>query len=146
MMLPYILDQIPEQLGRLFGKLAGWKPEGKLILLEVTESGDARLNGTVITGTLARITSISQQSSGHTGACAIVKLDASLNYRGREITWLFVDPRFSGHGVHRLLLTWSAVNVFPIDDEQSPNQIAWKDMIAICLMKLRRTDGLKPFP
>mgnify|MGYP003476632878 FL=1 len=37
MLLPGFLDLIPDQVGKLLARILGWYPEGKHVILRVTE-------------------------------------------------------------------------------------------------------------
>jgi hypothetical protein len=141
MLLPYFLDRIPEQLGRLYAKLTDWHPEGKNILLAIDESGDPTLFGTIISGVITRLENVNPIPSSvhdYNPPYAIIQLDSPLNYQGRKIESLGVQPRFYGHGFFRLLITWNVVNIYPVHNSIAGDQLSWDSMIAIGLMKLAR--------
>lgn len=134
MMLPSIFDVVPELIGMLLSKLIKWRPEGKRVLIAIEECGDPSLIGKIITGKIQRV------NYNHVGKPhdAIIQLDQPLNLVGQSINWLVAVPRFKGHGLHRLLVTWSVVHVFPIDTPESANKLSWESMIAISVMKLEK--------
>lgn len=134
MMLPYFFDIIPEQIGMVLSKLIKWKPEEKRVLLAIEESGDPALNGKIISGKITRA------NYNHLGKPhdAIIQLDSPLNILGQSVVWIVAFPRFKGHGLYRLLVTWSVVHIFPIETPESANKVLWENMVAISLMKLER--------
>jgi hypothetical protein len=134
MMLPYLFDVVPEQIGMVLSKLIKWQPEEKRVLLAIEESGDPTFNGKIISGKIMRV------NYNHLGKPhdAIIQLDSPLNILGRSIIWIVASPRFKGHGLYRLLVTWSVVHIFPIDTPELANELVWENMIAISLMKLER--------
>ncbi len=54
MLLPGPFDLIPDMLGRLLAKVFSWHPEGKRVLLRVTE-GEQGFYGMIVTGTVDRV-------------------------------------------------------------------------------------------
>lgn len=134
MLLPYFFDLIPEKIGGLFIKLFGWRPEGKKVVLCVDESGDPSLFRKIINGSIVQI---NLNESGKPND-AIIQLDTPLNYNGKTTTHLFASPRFRGHGLYRLIITWSVVSIFPYSTKEKPHKPLWKDMIGIALLKLRK--------
>ena len=137
MMLPFFFDVIPELIGMVLSKLIKWQPEGKRVLLAIDDSGDPILNGKIISGKIMRV------NYNHFGKPrdAIIQLDSPLNVIGKSIIWIVASPRFKGHGLYRLLVTWSVVHLFPIDTPESAHKLAWENMIAISLMKLKGERG-----
>jgi hypothetical protein len=132
MLLPYFLDLIPERLGVLFGKLTGWRPEHKRVLLAIDESGDSSLKDKVIPGT---ILSVKLDKFGKPSD-AVFKPDSPLVYKEKSNSYLLLSPRFNGHGLYRLLITWSVVHIFAINNPEIANEMMREDMIAIGLLKL----------
>ena len=142
MLLPYFLDVIPENLGRLCAKLFSWHPKGKRILLRVTE-GEAGFYGTVVSGRIINVEDISKGPMFPiaAGPSVLIQLDSLWRYDNRttsSTSFVVSIPRFYWHGVYRLLIASADVHIFPVDGPKWPSALAWQDMIAICSMKLVR--------
>jgi hypothetical protein len=141
MLLPGFLDLIPERTGKLLANLSGWHPEGKRVTLQVTE-GEADFCGTVISGkiiSLEHVRRIPADSTETKTTSVLIQLDSPWYYSNRTTNVanrIIAEPRFYGHSVHRLLIGTAYVHVFPVNNESSPFTLNWKDMIAICSMKL----------
>jgi hypothetical protein len=134
MLLPYFFDLIPEKIGGFFGKLFAWNPEGKKVILSIDESGDPSLTRKIINGTIIQCFYNQKRKTND----AIIYLDTPLNYNGKNITQLLVSPRFKGHGLNRILLTWSVVSIFPNNKTEKQLESMPKDVIGIGLLKLMK--------
>jgi hypothetical protein len=137
MLLPFFLDRMPELFGRVLGRIVRWQPEGSPILLAIDESADPILKGAIFPGVISQL----RHDSLHMPLSAIIKLDRSFEFRGQQLQWLLACPRFKGHGVYRLLFTWSVVHIFPLEGVEASAGPSWEQMIGIGLLKLDR--GLK---
>jgi len=142
-LLAYFFDMIPEKLGKLYSKLFDWHPEGKRVFLRVTE-GEADFYGTTVSGTIIHTEDPKKETMvlDTTRPSAIIQLDSPWQYKNRtslKTKFVAVVPRFFWHGVYRLLITSAEVHVFPVDGPEWPHALLWKDMIAICSMKLIRS-------
>jgi len=139
-LLPYPLDLAPEYLGKAIGWVIGWRPEGKRVTLAVDESGDKAIQGLKVAGTIRRVLEdvTTTGPSGSTpggGPCALIELDQPLIYMGEHVLWVVSLPRFGGHGLYRLLVTWSVVNLHRAADTRI-HELKWNDIIAIGLMRM----------
>jgi hypothetical protein len=139
---PYPLDVLPDYLGHAIARLFGWRPEGKKITLRVTESGDRANYGITVSGTIRQVLSnvVTTGPAGSTPSsapCALIELDQPLIYMGQTIASVISLPRFKNHGLYRLLIAGSVVNVHRASNMTS-SELEWKDVIAICVMRLER--------
>jgi len=143
MILPFALDLIPERLGALLARVTKRRPEGQPILLRIDESGDPNFDGTVLSGKIHTVFEGIVARGPHGSSFdkrpyVVIELDSLLKYQNRSTRWVIVGPRFSGHGVYRLYLTWSVVHLFLTDGPVPPHELLWDNMIAISLLRFKK--------
>jgi hypothetical protein len=140
---PYPVSLILPPLGRLLTRLFGWRLEGQHVLLEIDETGDPSTYGKKVSGVIERLvrdvtTTSRTGSTPETEPYALIRLDAPLAYLGEELRWLLAGPRFYGHGLDRLVIIASEVNVHRVNGSDPPREVAYEDFIATAVLRLRR--------
>lgn len=142
MLLPGFLDLIPEKVGQLLARISGWRPEGKCVILQVTE-GESNFYGTNVSGRIISLERVCRIPADplNTTVSILIQLDSPWHYSNRTTTVatrILVEPRFRRHGINRLLVGVMYVHVFPVINQSAPLTLNWRDMIAICDMKLKK--------
>jgi hypothetical protein len=128
MLLPHPIDLVPEYLGRVVAKVRQWDPIGHRVSLKVDDGPQL---GMKLKGTIRKVVEQPIQRSG-----ILVELDEQWNTGQNTGSWVFVTPRFSGHGIFRLLLTWGVVNVNLLEEPMVPDDLPYTRFAAIALMSL----------
>lgn len=142
MLLPGFLDLIPDRVGKLLARILDWHPEGKHVILRVTE-GEPNFYGTIVSGKIINIEHMCRTPSDplNTTISILIQLDSPWHYSNRTTTVatrIIVEPKFRKHSVNRLIVGSMYVFVFPVINQRTPFALSWEDMIAICDMKLTK--------
>ncbi len=145
MLLPLFLDLLPSMIGKAFSRLTGWQPVGKPVRLAFTEGAlyEQEITGRVEQALSEIVTAGPDGSTTLHEISLVISLDRPLMYASRSVSRVVAVPRFAGHGPYRLPVTWSAVNVHALNaaSPEPPTVVQYEDMIAICLLKLARTEA-----
>ncbi|MEQ1794821.1 MAG: hypothetical protein ABL970_11570 [Nitrospira sp.] len=128
MLLPYPIDLVPEYLGRLTAKLRRWDPIGHHVLLKLDDGPQL---GMKLRGTIRKVFDQPMQPSG-----ILIELEAPWNTGKATGTWVFATPRFNGHGIFRLLVTWGVANLNLIEGPTVPDNLPHERVAAIALLSL----------
>jgi hypothetical protein len=128
MLLPHPIDLVPEYLGRLTAKFRRWDPIGHRVVLKVDDGPQL---GMKLKGTIRKVVDQPMQTSG-----ILIELDEPWNTGQNIGAWVFATPRFSGHGIFRLLLTWGVVNVNLLEEPTVPSNLPYERFVAIALLSL----------
>ena len=107
MILPDLLDRIPEAMGAFVAWHRSWTPLRKQVEIQVERSSDALLVGRRLTGTVCAY------DADVCGGVLLVYLleDLAYSHHAALISVVLVSPALRGHGPKRLLLTSCAVNL-----------------------------------